>query len=100
MGTSDEIFYQYKHPYTWALLNAAPNLELGHKQKLVSIEGTPPDLICPPEGCPFAERCKHCMKICVEAMPPEYEFEPGHKAACWLYHPDSVYQDIDLTEEV
>ena len=46
MGTSDEIFYQYKHPYTWALLNAAPNLELGHKQKLVSIEGTPPDLIC------------------------------------------------------
>ena len=43
MGTSDEIFYQYKHPYTWALLNAAPNLELGHKQKLVSIEGTPPD---------------------------------------------------------
>ena len=67
MGTSDEIFYQYKHPYTWALLNAAPNLELGHKQKLVSIEGTPPDLICPPEGCPFAERCKHCMKICVEA---------------------------------
>ena len=100
MGTSDEIFYQYKHPYTWALLNAAPNLELGHKQKLVSIEGTPPDLICPPEGCPFAERCKHCMKICVEAMPPEYEFEPGHKAACWLYHPDSVYQDIDLTEGV
>ena len=95
MGTSDEIFYQYKHPYTWALLNAAPNLELGHKQKLVSIEGTPPDLICP-----FAERCKHCMKICVEAMPPEYEFEPGHKAACWLYHPDSVYQDIDLTEGV
>ena len=57
MGTSDEIFYQYKHPYTWALLNAAPNLELGHKQKLVSIEGTPPDLICPPVGCPFAERC-------------------------------------------
>ena len=45
MGTSDEIFYQYKHPYTWALLNAAPNLELGHKQKLVSIEGTPPYLI-------------------------------------------------------
>ena len=40
------------------------------------------------------------MKICVEAMPPEYEFEPGHKAACWLYHPDSVYQDIDLTEGV
>ena len=81
MGTSDEIFYQYKHPYTWALLNAAPNLELGHKQKLVSIEGTPPDLICPPEGCPFAERCKHCMKICVEAMPPEYEFDEGQTAA-------------------
>ena len=71
---------------TWALLNAAPNLELGHKQKLVSIEGTPPDLICPPEGCPFAERCKHCMKICVEAMPPEYELNRGTRqpAGCTI----------------
>lgn len=58
-GTCTEIFEKHKHPYTWALLKAAPDMELGSKQKLVAIEGTPPDLILPPKGCPFAERCGH-----------------------------------------
>lgn len=99
-GTSDEIFYEHKHPYTWALLNAAPNLELGHKQQLMSIEGTPPDLIHPPKGCPFAARCKYCMNICADEIPEEYEFEPGHKVSCWLYHPESGYNDIDFNVEI
>lgn len=98
-GTCDEIFYGHKHPYTWALLKAAPSLELGHKQQLVSIEGTPPDLINPPKGCPFAARCKYCMNACVEAMPPEWEFEEGHKVSCWLYHPESGQQNIDFSKE-
>lgn len=99
-GTTDEIFFGHKHPYTWALLNAAPNLELGHKQTLLSIEGTPPDLINPPKGCPFAARCKFCMNICTEEAPEEYEFEEGHKVACWLYHPESGYNDIDFSKEM
>ena len=98
-GTAEEIFYGHKHPYTWSLLNAAPNLELGHKQKLLSIEGTPPDLIHPPKGCPFAARCKFCMNVCVDEVPDEYEFEDGHKTACWLYHPESGYQNIDFDKE-
>lgn len=97
-GTCDEIFYGHKHPYTWALLNAAPSLELGHKQRLISIEGTPPDLITPPKGCPFAARCKYCMKICLETPAPEFIFEDDHKVFCWLYHPDSGYQNIDFTD--
>ena len=98
-GTVDQIFYGHKHPYTWALLNAAPNLQLGNKQKLLSIEGTPPDLIDPPKGCPFAARCKYCMNVCVNEAPEEYEFEKDHKVACWLYHPESGYADIDFSKE-
>ena len=69
-GECSEIFSSHRHPYTWALLNAAPSLEIKNNRKLISIEGTPPDLINPPKGCPFASRCKYCMNICVEAAPP------------------------------
>lgn len=98
-GNCDDVFYDQKHPYTWALLNAAPNLELENKQTLVAIEGTPPDLIEPPAGCPFAARCPHCMQICTEEFPPEYEFGEGHVASCWMRHPDSGYADMSFGEE-
>lgn len=76
-GECSEIFSSHRHPYTWALLNAAPSLEIKNNRKLISIEGTPPDLINPPKGCPFASRCKYCMNICVEAAPPEYDYGGG-----------------------
>ena len=98
-GECNEIFSSHRHPYTWALLNAAPSLEIKNNRKLISIEGTPPDLINPPKGCPFASRCKYCMNICVEAAPPEYDYGAGHKVSCWLYHPESGYQDIDFNKE-
>lgn len=98
-GECSEIFSSHRHPYTWALLNAAPSLEIKNNRKLISIEGTPPDLINPPKGCPFASRCKYCMNICVEGAPPEYDYGAGHKVSCWLYHPESGYQDIDFNKE-
>lgn len=98
-GECSEIFSSHRHPYTWALLNAAPSLEIKNNRKLISIEGTPPDLINPPKGCPFASRCKYCMNICAEAVPPEYDYGTGHKVSCWLYHPESGYQDIDFNKE-
>lgn len=98
-GECSEIFSSHRHPYTWALLNAAPSLEIKNNRKLISIEGTPPDLINPPKGCPFASRCKYCMNICVEAAPPEYDYGAGHKVSCWLYHPESGYEDIDFNKE-
>lgn len=88
-GTSREIFYNPQHPYTWALLKAVPRLDATIKSDLESIEGTPPDLLAPPVGCPFAPRCKYCMEICKTSAPTTTTFEPGHCTACWLHHKDA-----------
>ena len=87
-GTTAQIFYEHKHPYTEALLRSLPSAEAGKREPLMSIPGTPPDLLCPPKGCGFAARCRHCMQICREEQPPEFELGDGHKASCWLLHPD------------
>ena len=86
-GTVDEIFENPQHPYTYALLNAVPRLDIENKSELYVIPGTPPDLIAPPKGCGFSTRCRHCMEICKQ-IPPEYEqFSATHEAMCWLHHP-------------
>ena len=87
-GTTAQIFYEHKHPYTEALLRSLPSAEAGKREPLMSIPGTPPDLLCPPKGCGFAARCRHCMQICHEEQPPEFDVGGGHKASCWLLHPD------------
>ncbi len=89
-GTREEIFYQPKHPYTWALLGAVPRLDWDNKQELRTIRGTPPDLVAPPKGCPFAQRCELCMNVCLEEEPALDTFSDGkgHKAMCWLYADD------------
>ncbi|WP_102399959.1 ABC transporter ATP-binding protein [Haloimpatiens massiliensis] len=86
-GTKDEIFYNGQHPYTWALLRSVPRLDLGNKAELYSLNGTPPDLIQPPVGCPFAARCEYCMPICREEMPQVTKLSETHEVACWLNHP-------------
>ena len=83
-GVLDEVFYETKHPYTKGLMDSIPNMQLSN-QKLYSIPGTPPDLISPPHGCPFAARCSHCMKVCEKFPPAEFQFSETHKASCWLY---------------
>lgn len=83
-GRIEDMFYQTAHPYTAGLLASVPR---GREEKLVPIEGTPPDLLEPPQGCPFAARCKYAMKICRNAMPPEYFLEGDHSCRCWLHHP-------------
>ncbi len=94
-GSRQEIFYHPQHPYTWALLGAVPRLDWENKQMLRTIRGTPPDLVAPPKGCPFARRCELCMNVCLEEMPPVKEFpgeDPenhGHSAMCWLYADDA-----------
>lgn len=87
MGTTEDIFYRNSHPYTQALLKSLPSVDADRKEKLVSIPGTPPDLLAPPEGCAFAARCAHCMEIC-KKQPPEFDISEGHYAACWLLHED------------
>ena len=85
-GTVEEIFTDAKHPYTWALLKSMPTLDTEHKGELYSISGTPPDLLNPPVGCPFAARCEYAMEICKEDMPEETIITDYHKVNCWLMH--------------
>jgi oligopeptide transport system ATP-binding protein len=86
-GTTREIFYQARHPYTWGLLRSVPDTSDGARQKLVPIPGSPPDLIAPPPGCPFAPWCTRAMKICTLRLPQPFPLSPTHRAACWLTHP-------------
>lgn len=85
-GTVDEIFANPNHPYTYALLNAVPRLNIKNKAKLHVIPGTPPDLIAPPKGCGFANRCKYCMEVCRQFEPEYTEISDSHKAMCWLHN--------------
>ena len=87
-GTCEDIFYRNAHPYTQALLKSLPSVDMTKAQRLVSIPGTPPDLLNPPKGCGFGARCTHCMKICHDEQPPVFKVGEGHEAACWLLHPD------------
>lgn len=93
-GTCKDIFYRPRHPYTWALIQSVPRLDLKNKQELATIPGTPPDLLNPPVGCPFCTRCSYCMPICKEAMPEATDFGNGHTASCWLHHPMAPKVDM------
>ena len=86
-GTAEDIFYDPRHPYTWALLSSMPDLDT--KEALEAIPGTPPNMIYPPEGDAFAERNKYAMKIDFERQPPEFPVSDTHWAATWLLHPDA-----------
>lgn len=85
-GTTKEIFYESRHPYTWALLRSVPRLGTKSKEELYALGGTPPDLLLPLEHCPFADRCEYCMPVCKERKPPETVFSDTHKVSCWLMH--------------
>lgn len=86
-GTVDQIFHHPQHPYTWGLMSSIPRLDLHNKGELVPIPGTPPDLLDPPKGCPFAARCGYAMEVCKELPPDTTYVEDGHQVRCWLKHP-------------
>ncbi len=86
-GSADEIFYDPRHPYTWALLSSMPDLDT--KEKLDAIPGTPPNMIYPPKGDAFAERNKYAMQIDLEEQPPMFKITDSHYAATWLLHPNA-----------
>ena len=83
-GALRDIFYRTGHPYTLGLMESIPKND---KQRLIPIYGTPPDLLNPPKGCPFAARCKYAMKLCKEHLPELTEIGEGHRSACWLHNP-------------
>ena len=96
-GTADDIFYDPRHPYTWALLSSMPDLQT--KERLLAIPGTPPNMIYPPKGDAFAARNKYAMKIDFEKEPPFFKLSDTHMAATWLLHPmASQVNKIEMPE--
>lgn len=86
LGSAEEVFFDPKHPYTWALLSSLP--QLGIKgEALYSIKGTPPNLFKEIKGDAFAPRNPHALKIDFEKRPPYFEVTPTHKARTWLLDP-------------
>ncbi|MFA9397382.1 MAG: ABC transporter ATP-binding protein [Clostridiaceae bacterium] len=97
-GTASDIFNNPKHPYTMGLIKSIPKVKSGMKQRLVPIQGSPPDLLKPPAGCPFAQRCPYAMNICGESRPEYYQIGEGHRSACWLLDKDSPGMDSVVKE--
>lgn len=85
-GSSKDIFYNCKHPYTWGVLQSVPKHDADTSIPLVPIPGTPPDLFNPPKGCAFAARCAYALDVCTKAEPPQYKTGDRHLVSCWLYH--------------
>ena len=86
IGTSDEIYYDPRHPYTWALLSSMP--QMGVKgEDLFSIPGTPPNLFAEIRGDAFAPRNPQALKIDFVKRPPYFAVSPTHKARTWLLDP-------------
>lgn len=83
MGTRRDIFYSSAHPYTKGLLRSVPNPDMP-KERLIPIEGQPPDLLNPPKGCPYVKRCPEAMKICMNQKPERITLSESHCYSCWL----------------
>ncbi len=81
-GLTEEIFYSPKHPYTRALLQAIPKPQTGDRKRLEPIPGMAPSLIDPPDGCPFAERCKFACEQCEKGIPKYRVYSDTQRAMC------------------
>ena len=81
-GTAEEVFFDPRHPYTWALLSSIPDVD--SKERLDAIPGTPPNMVYPPKGDAFALRSKYAMKVDFEEEPPMFKITDSHYAATWL----------------
>ncbi len=82
LGSTHEVFARPKHPYAYLLLSSTPSVT-GPRRKLAPLEGEPPNLLNPPDGCRFHPRCPFATQQCVEEEPPLAEVDDGHKVACW-----------------
>lgn len=84
-GAVEEIFARPGHPYTIGLRQAMPENSPEKKSRLVPIEGSPPDLFNPPQGCAYFDRCPNAMRICQGNDAPLWNLTPEHKSRCWLH---------------
>jgi len=80
----NDLYGHPSHPYTLGLLRSIPRLDQKRKEKLVPIDGLPPDMLNLPRGCPFEPRCSYRIDKCVEERPVLSPISPGHRIACWV----------------
>lgn len=83
-GRVEDIFDFPMHPYTAGLMKSIPSIEQNKEEILIPIPGSPPDMLNPPPGCPFAPRCHYVRNICMDRCPPYTEIAEGHRSMCWL----------------
>lgn len=86
-GKAEEIFYNPQHPYTWSLMSSMPDMDIDNDDELSVIQGTPPNMLYPPEGDAFAERNPNALEIDFKKQPPMFKVTDTHYAATWLLHP-------------
>ena len=99
-GPVDVIYGQPRHPYTLGLLRSIPRLDLGRQKRLIPIEGLPPDLLDPPQSCPFAPRCPFVIDKCLEENPPLIAISAVRSSACWVDLSDVEIYDTSADEQV
>ncbi len=87
-----DIFERPMHPYTMGLMASIPDMHQDKRKKLQPIPGSPPDMIHPPKGCPFAPRCPYAMRICAEELPPYVATGERRRSMCWLLDPEAPAQ--------
>ena len=83
-ASASELYANPRHPYTIGLLKSVPRLDQGKKDRLIPIEGVPPDLVHRPAGCSFAPRCAYKIDRCLTEIPPLAAAGDKHQAACWV----------------
>jgi oligopeptide/dipeptide ABC transporter ATP-binding protein len=91
IGTCMDIFYKPLHPYTSALIKSFPHIE-ADINRFAEIRGSVPQLVNPPEGCRFKDRCDYAIDVCAKESPPMLEYESNHWAACFRA------EELDLGE--
>lgn len=90
------IYHETAHPYTLGLLESLPKINMSDNERLIPIEGLPPDLLMEPNYCPFAPRCRYAIDRCYEENPPLSAVAAEHYSACW--RAQEIFEGLRITE--
>jgi oligopeptide transport system ATP-binding protein len=96
MAPVNDIYHKTAHPYTLGLLESLPKIDMSDDERLIPIEGLPPDLLMEPNYCPFAPRCRYAVERCFKENPPLDAVAENHFAACW--RAQEVYEGLRIIE--
>jgi len=98
IGSTQDVFFNPQHPYTWGLLCSIYDMEEDQDERLYSVPGQPPNLIDPPKGDPFADRSEFALEIDFKERPPLFKVNDDHYAATWLL--DDRAPEVDPPKKI